>query len=304
VKVSVRAGLDLPHLPEGDRLRSVLASALASGEAAAAGASAAPRGPYWDANFFGLDRSSAFGRASEESRRAVLSAAGRGLLEEAYFIEKAGLAFTAKMCLLAESTEERMLYSLFSADEAEHFAAISRFVEGTPDPSGHPFLSLLSSVIENGDRDSLVFLIQIVLEGWGLTHYRAMSGACLDPALSAALQGVLKDEARHHGSGLVLIDAGGGLQASSREYVTSALVRFLSMVRAGPQGVVFAVESVLGGSTRRQRIKLLEELDTAAHAHQRLELLRGLMVRAGAGDIVADLEGEGMFAPLPPEALA
>ena len=84
---------------------------------------------------------------NEEQQRALLTSASASLLHEAYFIEKLGLAFGAKMVLLSSTTEERMLYALFCADEARHLAAVSEHID---DPeslaTSNPFHALLSEV--------------------------------------------------------------------------------------------------------------------------------------------------------------
>ena len=53
----------------------------------------------------------------------ILQLCNLEILEEAYFIEKAGVGYMGKMILLAETTEERMLYGLFAAHDCSgrHF---------------------------------------------------------------------------------------------------------------------------------------------------------------------------------------
>ncbi|MEQ1704629.1 MAG: hypothetical protein ABL867_01490 [Rickettsiales bacterium] len=57
-------------------------------------------------------------------QRAAIDACNRTLMNEAYFIEKSGLAYTAKMILKTESTDTAQLYALIGADEAMHLAWI------------------------------------------------------------------------------------------------------------------------------------------------------------------------------------
>ena len=187
----ISAGLDLPHLPGGHPLRPILGAALRRKGLSGARASGAGKA-HWDAAHFGLDKTRAYRELSERGRRQVLEACGRSLLEEGYFIEKLGLAFTAKMTALSRTTEERQLYCLFAADEAAHLAVIGSFLPGVPSPQGNPFLRLIARVIEEGAKPGLTYLIQVVLEGWGVSHYRDLAAGCRDPELARALAGIVR----------------------------------------------------------------------------------------------------------------
>src|SRR6476469_106616 len=130
------AGFDLPLLAEGDKLNRILASALEEQLTGAGQLSykATTPQPYWDATHFGLERVTIFQDASEAEQQAIAQIASQGLLIEAYFVEKAGMGYMAKMLLLAETLEERMLYSLFAAEEATHLAQIRKFFDSPPSP--------------------------------------------------------------------------------------------------------------------------------------------------------------------------
>lgn len=79
---------------------------------------------------------------------------------------------------------------------------------------------------------------------------------------------------------------------------------FCGMVRAGPQGTLAAVEAARGPMSRPERVRALEELDTVAHAGRRLALIRDLLGRAGALEVIAALEARGCFYPLTAEEAA
>jgi len=253
--IPVLAALDLTGLPKSHSLRPVLQAALAARRGAEPGPFAGSPGALWDAAHFGLDRSALFRDVDAETQQGILERCGRGLLEEAFFIERAGLVYCAKMILLAETTDERMLYALFAGDEAVHLDRVARFL---PDPPTE---------------------------------------------LTAALHDILKDEARHHGSGLVLFNQAAPT-AAIRDLIVEVLVRFLGMVQAGPQATVAAVDEALGGLSRARRVGLFEDLGAEDHARGRLGLLRTLMGKAEAAPIVHALEARGAFRPLRPEECA
>lgn len=298
-EISTRAGLDLPHLPSGHELEPILRAALAEHVPKGLRPSASALPPHlarvWEPTQFGLDKVSYYRDAGEDDRRAILALCARGLLEEAYFIEKSGLAYTGKMILLSETTEERMLYALFGADEATHLRAIGSWLPDThPTRTDDAFLHLLSEVIEQGERDTLVFVIQVVLEGWGITHYGDIARACKSDGLRQTLLAIVKDEARHHGSG-VQIWGTRTVTPRVHDEIVEILVRFLGMVQVGPVGVLGSIVRVAEGLTRAQQQQVLVELDGEGHATKRLTLLRKLMEKAGAGSIVEALESRGMF---------
>src|SRR5687767_7231314 len=82
---------------------------------------------FWSAEYFHLDNVSIFRECGDSEQQAILNACGRNILAESYYIEKCGMYFSAKMSLLAKTTQGRMLYSMFASDEAVHFNWISSF---------------------------------------------------------------------------------------------------------------------------------------------------------------------------------
>ncbi|MBD2740307.1 ferritin-like domain-containing protein [Coleofasciculus sp. FACHB-1120] len=295
------AGFDLPHLQSDDRLRRVLSSALKSRLGNDPVSPKFMSNSYWDAAHFNLEKVQVFQDSSQQEQAEILRLCSDGLIEEAYFIEKAGVGYMAKMVLLAETTEERMLYALFSSDEVTHLAQISRFLPekdlvGTDDP----FLRFLADLVETQDKTVLLFVLQVVLEGWGLSHYRSLAKNCVNPQMAAIFEGFLQDESRHHGTGVTLFNQIYVSQAS-RATIIETLALFLQMVQVGPRSVVTAIEQVKGHLSRQQRLRIFQELDTETHSGIRLNLLRSLMRGEAAGIIVQELEEQGRFQPFPVE---
>jgi len=308
------AGFDLPKLGENDKLHRILSSTLKSrfdsepiapesqnsnshGEGEDGGVT------YWDAEYFDLKNVKLFQESRPEEQQEILHLCSRGLLEEAYFVEKSGMGYMAKMLLLAESTEERMIYGLFSAEEATHLSQIRQFLPSEPVATSDGFLRFLSDLGESSDKALLLFVIQVVLEGWGLSHYRSISRNCRDRTVAEVLTGFLQDEARHHSTGVILFDRS-NVSATSRDAIVETLTLFLGMVQAGPQRVVAAMEKVKGHFSGSQKVKLFEELDTETHSSARLATLRSLMLGSAnvspvPKTIVGELEERGAFQPFP-----
>ena len=289
------AGIDLPKLDPSHKINRILSAALKDRRLSKIEGIDLPP---WDAAFFKLESASIFQLATDEEKARILQMAGQALLAESYFIEKAGVGYMAKMTLMAETTEERMLYALFGADEAMHLSALKPLVPeadrlGTTDP----FLRLLETVLESGDRAVLLFVIQVVLEGWGLSHYRSLSRGCCNPILAELFYSFLQAEAKHHSTGVTLFDSQ-RVSAASRQAIIDVLAAFLQMVQMGPQRVVGAIASVKGGLSRAQSIAVLEDLKTERHSGRRLKLLRSLMAPVDSA-ITEALERKNLFSPLP-----
>jgi hypothetical protein len=295
--VPVDAGLALGQLPADDRLHAVLQGALAARGVARPPPGEASAAPHWDAAYFELPRLAAFAEAPATAQRAIVARCGADLLHEALHIETIGLAYGAKMLLLSETVDERMLYAAIAAEEAAHLAGIAAFA--ARGPAEGPFLALLGELVAEGDRATLVLVVQVVLEGWGLDHYRGLARACRTPALARVLEGILLDEARHHGSGILLAP-----RRPAGDAAVEVLTALCDMVRVGPQGVLAAVEAERGPLGRAGRVRALAALDTEAHAGRRLALLRGLLARAGADTIVAALDARGRLTPATAEEAA
>ncbi|MEH2367857.1 ferritin-like domain-containing protein [Nostoc sp.] len=288
-------GFDLPHTDSDDRLRRILTAALSNQN----NYDNYPQLNYWDAEFFNLHQVKIFQQSNINEQFSILELANRSLLEESYFIEKAGVGYMAKMVLLAETVEERMLYALFTADEATHLHQISHFLaEMEVNSTDDPFLRLLSEVVESADKTVLLFVLQVVLEGWGLSHYRRLAKECRYPVLAELFSSFLQSESRHHATGTTLFNQI-TVSALSQTIILDVLAQFLFMVQVGPQSLLAAIEQVKGHLTRSQKIQILEELDTQTHSGTRLQILRSLMGGKSAQSILQNLEERGAFEPLP-----
>ena len=294
----------LASLPADDRLRAVVRGGLhAHGWA---GRQGAPGGAPWDADAYGLSRVDGYVQAQPATQSAVLQRCAADQLEEALHIENIGMAYAAHMLLGSDTIEERQLYATIAADEALHHAALTPFVprfvprpEAASTDAPAPFLSLLERLVVEGDRATRILVVQVVLEGWGMEHYRGLARRCADPTLAAVLTRIVDDEARHHGSGVILAP-----RLPAGDAAVDVLTSFLDMVRVGPQAVLAALIGCVGPMSRPERITALSQLRTEDHAGAQLLLIRRLLEKAGATAIVAALHSRGRFRPLTAEEAA
>jgi hypothetical protein len=243
---------------------------------------------YWEAESFGLQNVSLFQRAALGQQKAILQGLSLMLLREAFAIERAGMAFAAKMVLLSDDLDARILYSQFAAQEAEHYQMIASHIQGEPsDLDQDPFLGLLKNAIEEGDRMTLTLVIQVLLEGWGLLHYRKLQKDCVSESLSRDLKQILADEAHHHGSGVALFDEA---RLTNADHCRRVLQKLLAMVRMGPVGLLHELSQVLGPLDTQQTMRVMDELNHPEQSSQKLMQLRGILKNAGAVELLDSLE--------------
>ena len=288
------SGFDLSYVDSDSKVQNILTSAL---NKANLPAYVSIQGILWDANYFGLNQVKYFTSATFSQQQKILEIANRDLLEEIYWVEKAGVGYMSKMVILAQSHEERLLYSLFSADEATHLATITPFLgEDTPMFKGDTFLSYMAKVIESDDKLLLMILVQVVLEGWGMTHYRSLGKHCLNPQFAEILRGFLDAETRHHALGVTQVkEYGDYFSIESLKNIHCALTYFLQMIQVGPQRLLITIEKVLGYLSVKDKVQILTELKTQEYSNIKLELLRSLMLGTVPNSIIQSLEEQGAF---------
>ncbi len=299
------AGLSLPHLSAEDRRHRLLTTCLPKDEPL--------QEDYllsicdlWSPDYYGLDRVHLFCSSNMEEKAAILHQINQGTIAETYFVEKMGVGYTARMVLLSETLEERMLYALFSAQETLHLSQVGRLFPDLDSEfsSTDPFLTFLSQLTESSDRALLLLVVQVVLEGWGLSHYRSLADGCADPQVSMLYRGFLQDETCHHAMGVISFQES---QVTDNSYaaILEALGTFLRMVQIGPQRVIGAIEQVKGHLSVPEKIQILTELETERHSGSRLQLIRSLLQRvlpssSQSAQLLDQLDAHGCFIPCPP----
>lgn len=252
---------------------------------------------YWDADHFNLHKSTLFLQATDQQQYTILEKCSQDLISESYFVEKSAFAYCAKMMLLAENTEIAQVYSMIANEEAIHLEWITPYMD-VDKRHGSPgeFFKFLSYLIETCDANLLPYLVQIILEGWGLQHYKKLAHGCLDERLKGVFLDIVRDEALHHHTGEVVFSA---RQATESQYffIEECLKSYADMVRFGPQQVVNAIDEALGGINKKDRTQLLIEIEARATSIEKLALLKNLMVQPGIEPIVQKLDAEGYFTP-------
>jgi len=254
--------------------------------------------PLWSASRFGLQRVDAYTQASTRQQRAILDACAAGLLAESRFVERSGMEFCARMTLATDNVAERQLYCLIAADEASHYAWLQPWFDVEPDFID-PFNAFLADCVANATPQPLAYLMQVVLEGFGIVHYAGLATSCNDTELAKILKRMAADEALHHAAGLATFSAG-RLADSEREFLRNASCTLLQMIRSGPQSVLAALDRELGGIDHADALSILASLDGDADTAAKLGRMRQLMAQPGMDWLIDDLASRSAFLPCTP----
>ena len=257
--------------------------------------------PLWEAGTFHLDRVPAFRQASAGIKDAVLAACAHNLLAEAWCVEQRGISYCSAMARQAESNAERDLFTGIGADETQHAAWLAPWLLRPPETD--PFNRFIDGLLEAGTPRTLSFLLQVVLEGFGITHYRSLAAGCRDAALAQTLRRLVLDEALHHAGGLLVFQPH-RLTAAECRFLADGAHAFLQMIRVGPQAVVGALARQVGVCAIGELAGVFAALDSQATGAAKLARLRKLMALPGMTWLVEQLDAGGAFAPCTPAQCA
>ncbi len=248
----------------------------------------------WGEERYGLLRSSFFRNLPSDSKKNVYKELTRGNLAMSWYIERSGHNYGAKMILLSESQEEKSLYSLFVAEEAIHQREFENFMTFTPDPNlyWHPLLDSLAFAIQEGEKQTCLYVIQVLLEGFGIAFYNGLKQTCLSDNLKTVYQKIINDEAKHHGSGVIQTQ---GMTPNKlvKEQVFEYTRLFLrSLVSADLIRKNIEKEKEMSSS---EKSKFYEEIDFKKLMNQRLHKLKTMLQKVDNWDLVASLEKDKVF---------
>ena len=234
--------------------------------------------PIWDDKFFHLEDSSVWKKLNLELKRTILFSLGQKILQEAYFIESAGMAYSGKMILTAKTHEERQFYCFVAEEEARHLRLLGTIGDFNTNPSQVPsFASLIGDIIQESSRKCHFLIIQVLLEGWGLDYYKDLSQNAQNENVSRAFKQILKDEIRHHSAGVILYSEYSQMSETEFAEFLKYLDRIGSMVKMGPYNVCRELFSRIKNPSQKILRDFLEETQAVLHTEKKLVLISDLL---------------------------
>ncbi len=256
----------------------------------------------WNAEFFGLHRSRFWRSANEAAREALLRRCTSNLLREALGIERQAMDYCARRVLKAASLLEKQVYCLLAAEEARHYHWLGSLLPETATAdSPDAFACFLARLVMEGTPLAQSYLLQIILEGWGVSHYQRLAAASLDPAVGRVMSGIARDEVLHYAAGVAHFDAA-LLTQDERDFIRTALAELCTMLASGPLAVLRETEIAAGGFAPAERKQALEDLTDASLSVARLERLARFVAHKGMAEEAAWVRDRGLLTPFASEA--
>ncbi|MBL9039499.1 MAG: ferritin-like domain-containing protein, partial [Archangium sp.] len=232
----------------------------------------------WDARRFRLDTSAVFASWPEAARAAVLEALSDHSLATSVFIEKGAITYCARMALEADTVEEKALFMVMGQEEVVHLLEFERLA--SPKVLAAPpsrFIRTLNELLQVSDRATSVLVAQVLLEGMAMQHYDVLRESCVDDDMARVINRVLIDEARHHGSGLVLLERA-ELTPERVGRMTDVAVQVVTMMTQQGQAlldVLRRVAALHGVSADDETLgRLAKEIDLPAQMRARAGSVR------------------------------
>ena len=237
--------------------------------------------PVWQTDFFHLDNSDLWNSLSLKKQRSVLLKLGEKIFQEAYFIEYAGMSYAAKMNLVSKSKEEREFFCFVAEEEAKHLRLIESFGNfSVASENISSFALLVGEIIHEANRPSHLLLIQILLEGWGLSYYKNLSKFSRNETVAQVFKQILKDEIRHHSAGVLLfaqIKETPAFTDQDQTEFLSFLERIAFMVKIGPWNLCDEVFKHVKHPTKEKLRTFLEECNGVVVTSEKMQLLEQLL---------------------------
>lgn len=256
--------------------------------------------PVFDEFYYRMSGTTWWGKASSDQKEQYLWERNKYKLTESVLVENFGFTFNSKLMLLEEDLEIKSLHANFAFDEVAHLNMILPFLFFNPKglEKSNPLLLEVGRCIELGDPAALNFMVQVVLEGFGLAHYTGLASACNHPEMKKVFESIIKDEAFHHGGGTLSLNKK-VMNKESGEFVCELLENIVTFFSFWSHPYFRAMNLVQGVLTENQMEIFLEESNARSIASQRVEAVKKLVLNHAPAEIKTSLENIKAFNKIP-----
>lgn len=282
---------DIPSLPDQHRLSIIYRRMM---EKRYELKSVVPENLPWNGDFFGLTQTTLYNRLDPIQKKSLVQLLNERLFASFLYVEKSGLTFGARMILASETLEEKCLYAAFVEEESRHYMEFNRLANLTLEKERHwlPMLDILGSSIEQAEKETMVYIIHVLLEGFSITHYKNLSMGCQDPSLKESFARILEDEGRHHAMGYT--DKGKDVSPLVRDQIFEYTRKFLhNMKNSNP--IVSAYQILFGELSLAELQALKSETKAEIRGTQRSLVFEGILKRNDYYDLFQRLKAEKVF---------
>ncbi len=245
---------------------------------------------FWSEKRYGFDKSKSYLALDVQQKQRTLRHLTELNLSLSYFIEKSGHNYGAKMILLAKNQDEKALYSLFAAEEAIHQKEFINHMWFTPnkDIHWHPMLDVLGEVMCEGERNTLIYVVQVLLEGFGMSFYSGLGESCEFSPMRNVYSRILQDEARHHGSGVILANFY-DVDQNEKEQIFEYTKKFIHALQ-NASWFVNAIERESGPMSIEEKKTFLENISYEETLTARRRKIRDMLLKVDSWGLVSMLE--------------
>ena len=255
---------------------------------------------HWNADFWGLNLVLVFEKLGAEKKSKIVSLLSHSLIQEAYFIEKGAMLMMSKFAVEAKFAEERALFSIFAAEEAKHFLALKPFyIDSEQAGELNGFLSEMAKISSEASPRCAIYILQVILDGWGLWHYKALAAATTNECLKKIFEEIIHDEASHHGAGVMIgrHNENEFLHLPLQREISGYLKNLLRMIRIGPVRVFTALSSEVPSLSYEEIKGILIQLNSKEVVVSQLEIIARLIGQGPVPKIFIDSIQDLLVAP-------
>lgn len=237
---------------------------------------------YFNESFFGLDKSSLWNELSPFTQNKVLEGLSQEIIQELLQIEISGMAYASKMSLLSRNLDERQMFCEFSSQEARHFESIRPFLSNSKNLySLSSFSQFISQIVEKSNFMEGLLLIQTALEGWGINYYKDLMRSSQNQDLQGIFKGILRDEVKHHASGMHVMGERQGLDFLEKSPLSKVtLQEMLMSIAMGPISLVIQVFSNVPHANKKMIKKFLVDIEAQETSNQKMKVMLTLLEQA------------------------
>ena len=132
-----------------------------------------------------------------------------------------------------------------------------------------------------------------MLEGFGIGHYTSLKNDCLYQPLQNVFNRILKDEARHHGAGVVLVKET-KLKKIEREQVFEYTRDFVQALRSA-NWVLNIIEESSSPLSKTEKATHYEAVEYEQTMARRMQAIKEMLLKSNHENLVESLTKDGVF---------